>query len=104
LSKVVICHNHNLVDKTLDRDISTFRNHYPAFGTSDFSPDEPSYFGDACHQRADYDAGTVALERERRQLSKLPTFISQRTSVESDPVVVFSAVLFEASRRVYCGR
>ncbi len=90
--------------KALDRNHNTFGMHRTAIGSIESPTTHPSHLWHAGRDGTRHDAGAFALDRERRQLSKHPTFLSQRTSLESDPVVVFSKVFFEARRRVHCGR
>ncbi|MCL4507200.1 MAG: hypothetical protein M1434_14930 [Chloroflexi bacterium] len=87
-SLTTLTHNLNSLDKTLDRNSNTIRNNRAAIRISESSPDEPGYLWNAGHHWADYDAGAVALDRERRQLSKHPAVISERTALESDPVAL----------------
>src|SRR5664279_4520962 len=90
--------------KALDRNHNTFGMHRTAVGSIESPPTHTGHLWHVGHDGTCHDVGTVALDRERRQLSMHPTFLSERPSVESDPMAVFSEVLFEARRRVYCRR
>ena len=74
-SKVKSSQN-NFDKKTHDRNSSTNSQFCPASFENSLAPSAPDYFSDAVHPRTNNHAGTVALDRERRQSSNLTALVS----------------------------
>ena len=87
-----------LIEEAHARDFSTFSEHCAVIGKNGHAPNEPGHPGDVSSQRADDNVGDIAMDRERRQLSDDPAFISSRAALESAAMDVFPEMFDEGAR------
>jgi len=70
----------------------------PLLEKNDFTPIEPGHVYHTDSERTNHDAGHVALDEERRQLSHHPVAVSYPLALERDPLVVFPQAVFANCR------
>jgi hypothetical protein len=97
-SKVEVANNENLPEETHARNFSTITEHCTSFSQNEHSPDKPGDLWDAGNQWTNQHVGIIPMDRKRWQLPNDPAVVSQRTSLESDPMDVFPETLFEGGR------